>query len=327
MSKDTGGLRSYILRRILYGALVIFAVVIFNFLLIHSAPGSPAYIMAGEISTPEYVAQIEREWGLDQPIYTQLGVYIFQVFQGNFGHSYVYGASVMSVIMERVNATLLLMISVIILAALAGTILGVIASLKVHSVLDNVLSVGALMGRAVPSFWSAQIVLLVFAVYLGWFPAQGMFSVRVQYTGLAYYLDILYHAFLPIANLSLVYLAIIFRLTRASMLEHLNEDYIVTARAKGLGERAVLFKHTLRNAVLPIISVVGSEFSLVLGGAVVTETIFGWPGIGRLVATSIYARDYPVLMGVFIIVAVMVVVVNLVTDIIYAFIDPRIRYK
>ncbi len=327
ISKKGGSLQNYILKRVLEGILVVFLVIVLNFFLIHAAPGSPATFLAGDQSTPEYRAQIQHEFGLDQPIPVQLGMYLMQVLQGNLGYSYSYQQPVLALISERLGATLLLMLGTVILSAVLGIILGVIAAIKAHSLTDNILSVGTLLGRAMPSFWSGQILLLVFALYLGWLPGGGYTSLRVQYTGLAYYGDILVHALLPMANLTLLYLALIFRLTRASMLDNLNEDYITTARAKGLKERTVLFKHALRNALLPVVSVIGTNFALVLGGAVVTETIFAWPGIGRLVADSIYARDYPVLMGVFIVVAILVVVVNLITDIIYAVIDPRVRYK
>lgn len=327
ISKEARSLQHYILKRILEGILVVFVVIILTFLLIHAAPGSPATFLAGEYTTPEFKLEIEHEFGLDQPIYTQLFIYLGRVLQGNFGYSYSYQQSVLGLIAERLGATLLLMLGVVILSAVVGVFLGVIAAIKAHSLGDNLLSIGALIGNAMPSFWSGQILVLVFALYLRWLPGGGYMSLRVQYTGLAYYADILYHSILPIANLSLIYLALIFRMTRASMLDNLNEDHITTARAKGLPERTVLFKHALRNALLPVVSVIGNNFSRVLGGAIVTETIFAWPGIGRLVADSIYSRDYPVLMGVFIVVAVMVVVVNLITDIVYAYIDPRIRYK
>lgn len=271
--------------------------------------------------------QIEIEFGLDKPIHIQLGIYLSQVLQGNFGNSYTYRQPVFDIIGERLGATIMLMISVVIVSAVVGILLGVIAAYKAHSLPDNLLSMGALIGYASPAFWSGLLLLLIFALYLRWFPMQGMVSTTQQYTGLAYFLDVLHHAILPIVNLSLLYLALIFRMTRANMLELFNEDYVLTARAKGLPERTVVMKHILRNALLPVVSVIGNNFAHVLGGAILTETIFGWPGIGRLVASSINSRDYPVLMGVFIMVAILVVIVNLITDIVYVYIDPRIRYK
>lgn len=327
MSKTPAKLRYYIFKRILQAIVIVLAIIIFNFVLIHTSPGNPAVILAGELADADYIAQLEREFGLDQPLHIQLGKYLFQILQGNLGYSFLYRQPVLYLVLERLQATLLLMLSVIAVSSVMGIIVGVIAAIKVHSWADNLVSILSMFGYALPAFWSGQLLLLVFSLYLGWFPMQGMVSLRVEYTGLAHYLDIFWHAFLPIANLSLLYLALIFRLTRANLIENLNEDYIMTARAKGLPERSVVFKHALRNSLLPIVTVIGMHFGTMIGGAIITETIFGWPGVGRLVYDSIQARDYPVLMGVFTSVGVMVIVVNIVTDIVYAFIDPRIRYR
>jgi peptide/nickel transport system permease protein len=317
----------YILKRILQSIPLILAVIVINFLIIHLAPGDPATMLAGEQATPQWIEQTRREFGLDKPLVEQLGIYLIKVVQFDLGYSYSSRASVLALISERIPATLLLMGVALIIATVMGVVLGVLSSKKPYSLFDNAVTSASLAGYSIPIFWLGQILMLLFVLWLPWFPAGGMTSVREGYVGLAYVVDVLHHLILPAFALSAWYLAIISRLTRSSMLEVLREDYIVLARSKGLDERTVLYKHALRNALLPIITFVGMTVGLMLGGAVLTETVFGWPGLGRLMYSSISSRDYPVLLGLLLFISATVILVNLATDIVYALNDPRITYK
>ncbi len=216
--------------------------------------------------------------------------------------------------------------SALLLAIVVGLGLGIAASRRPASVVDAAASVVGLIGYSVPVFWLGQILLILFALQLGWFPSQGMYSLRTMPSGLGYLLDVAHHLVLPAVSLAALQVAIITRLTRASMREVLGDDFIRTARAKGTSERAVLFRHALRNACLPVVTVVGMSVGLMLTGAVLTETVYGWPGLGRLMYEAVLKRDYPVLMGMLAVVSVGVVLANLVTDLVYALLDPRIRY-
>lgn len=299
-------------------------------MLIHSAPGDPLYIIIGEEYAeldPEFVARIRAEYGLDQPIYIQLFAYLGKVIQLDFGFSFSSRMPVIDIIASRIGPTLLLMISGMTFGLIMGVILGVLSSRKPYSKADNVITSGALIFYSVPNFWLAQMLLLALALYLDLFPASGMITGRYPLTGFAYIADVLHHLILPALTIGMFQLAIATRLTRASMLEVLRSDFITEARAKGLGERKVLLKHALRNALLPVVTMTGMNIAFIFGGAVLTETVYGWPGMGRLMYDSIYRRDYPVLMGIFVLVSSMVIIAQLITDILYAWLDPRIRYK
>jgi len=224
-----------------------------------------------------------------------------------------------------VPATLLLMGVAILYATIFGALFGVISSRRQYSATDNFFTLVSLIGYSMPVFWLGQILLILFGLQFPILPAQGLESLRESYTGFARALDILHHLVLPAFTLGLGYLAVDVRFTRASMIEVMSQDYIRTARAKGLSERAVFYKHALRNALIPLVTITGLNFGFLLAGAVLTETVFAWPGLGRLMYDSIYSRDYPVLMGMFVVISLMVIVVNLITDIVYSVLDPRIR--
>jgi ABC-type dipeptide/oligopeptide/nickel transport system permease component len=299
-----------------------------TFVLIHLAPGDPVDYMIGEAGADrEFVERLRRDLGLDQPIYIQLFKYIFEVARGNLGYSFASHAPVLDLILERFPATLLLMLSQYVLSIVLGISLGVLSARRPHSFLDGAITVFSLASFAIPVFWLGQMMILGFGYYLDWFPIQGMRNLRAGHTGFAEVLDIAYHMVLPVLTLSLLNLALILRLTRGSMLQVIGQEYIKVARAKGLGEFAVLVKHALRNALLPVVTVIGLEFRGLIAGAVLTETVFAWPGLGRLTFQAIAARDYPLLMGMFIFISVLVVISNLITDILYAILDPRIRYQ
>ncbi len=305
---------------------VVLAIVLLNFLLIRMAPGDPAAVMAGEIGAADaqYMEQLRERFGLDRPLYEQVGIYLAGVVQGDLGYSYRQGTAVSELILDRLPATLLLTVSAFIFAILAGVWLGVIAAMNVGRLPDFVISIASLLFYATPLFWVGLMSILLFSVHLGWFPAVGMQTIGAGYTGWAHVLDVARHLVLPAATLGLFYMAVYARMTRASMLEVRDMDFVRTAKAKGLKHRATVRRHILRNAILPVITLAGIQAGQLVGGAILTETVFGWPGIGRLAFDALLQRDYMVLMGVFLVTSVMVVVFNIVTDLIYRIADPRI---
>jgi peptide/nickel transport system permease protein len=302
-------------------------IVVVNFFLIRLAPGDPiAYIIGDAAVSPEAVAELRTKLGLDDSLLRQLAIYLGNVAQGDFGYSFVSRQPVIEVILARLPATLLLMITQYFLAIAAGLMLGVISARQQGGALDTTVTMVSVVGYAMPVFWLGQMLMLIFANKLGWFPAQGMLSLRYDLGPFAKTLDIAHHLVLPAITLAFFNLALIARLTRANMLQVLRLEYVVFARSKGLDERTVVYKHALRNAVLPVVTVIGMNIKTLITGAVLTETVFAWPGLGRLTYDAIYARDYPVLMAMFIFVGLLVVIANLITDIAYASLDPRIRF-
>jgi len=323
-----GNMWIYIGRRLLQAIPLLIGVIVVNFVIIHLAPGDPIQVLLGDMpAPPEYVAALRQEFGLDKPLYVQLMEYFKEVVQGNLGYSFFYRQSVLSIILGRMAATLYLMLTSIILAAILGVTFGVLSSRKPYSLQDNFFTGISLIGYSLPSFWLGLMVLIVFSIKLDWFPVSGMISHRESYTGFLYALDVGHHLLLPALVLSTRFIALVSRLTRSSMLEVMSEDYIITARAKGLDENKVLMRHGLRNASLPIVTIVGLNLGFMLAGSVLVETVFAWPGIGRLMYDSIFIRDYPMLMGILLVVSFMVIIVNLLTDIVYGFLDPRVRYQ
>lgn len=329
MSLEFVSLRRYVIKRILLSIPTIFIIILIVFLLIHLAPGDPISILIGEFATVdvEYMEMMKEELGLNKPLHEQLLLYMQRVLSFDFGYSYRFNSPVATLIAERIAATLLLMLTGLIFAIFVGIILGVVSSKKPYSLIDNFTTISSLIAYSVPVFWLAYIFLLVFSLYLGLFPAQGMFSLRVELTGIDYVLDILHHAALPIFTQGAINLAFFARLTRSNMIEVMGKDFIITARAKGLDENKVVYRHALKNSLLPVVTLVGIRSGFVLSGSVLVETVFGWPGLGRLLYDSIGARDYPVIMALFIVASITVIIANLITDIIYAFIDPRVRYR
>lgn len=316
-----------LIRRFVQSVILILLLVVVNFFLIHLAPGDPVYYLAGQSGDEAYYALIRAKFGLDQPLWTQLWVYLSSIFRGDLGYSLSYQQSVSAVILSRVPATMLLVLSAVLVASIGGVILGVEAARRENSFLDRAFNTFVLLGHSFPSFSIGHLLLLFFALYLGLFPAQGMVSANQDLTGVLYVLDLLAHLALPCLTLAIVQIAQIMRLTRAEMLNVLGENFITTARAKGVGERRVLYVHALRNALLPVVTITGSDLGVLLSGAVLTETVFGYPGLGRLTLEAVAARDYPVLMGLFLMISIAVAVFNFITDITYPLVDPRIRYS
>lgn len=315
-------------KRIAYAAALLLAVVILNFLLIHIAPGDIADTIAGDMggATAEVMAQIRIDYGLDKPFIVQLGLYLWNVLQFNFGYSFFFNTPVTALIAERLPATLLLVFTAQILALVIGIILGVISAKKPHGWLSHFVTLLALFGYSAPVFWTGIMLLIGLSLMVPLFPVAGMVDVTLLDAPLwRQYLDIAHHLFLPALTLASIFLALYSRLCRASMLEVLGSDYIRTARAKGLSERDIIYKHALKNALSPVIILAGLQFSAVVSGAVLVETVFSWPGLGTLALQSILARDTPTILGILFFSALVVIIGNLLTDLALRFIDPRIN--
>lgn len=315
----------YLLRRLLQAVPLLVCIVTVTFALIHLAPGDPATYLAGDSASADYLAFIRHRFALDRPLPQQYATYVVRLGHGDLGRSFTQGEPVSNLIGARMGATLLLVVPSTLLATLLGIALGVVAARRPHSLLDGAIGLLSLVGYSMPVFWLGQLLLLVFALELGWFPTQGMTNVRANLSGPPHVLDVAHHLVLPVAALTLQQIALIMRLTRAGLLEVLDQEWMTAARARGLSERLVMWRHALRNALLPVTTVIGSHIGFWLSGAVLTETVFGWPGLGRLTLDATLARDYPVLLGILIAVSVMVVIANLATDLVYTLLDPRVR--
>ncbi len=321
-------MKNYVLRRLIAAVPLVFAVVIFNFILIHAAPGDPVLLLTGEYTpTPELRAAIEEKFGLNKPLGEQILLYVGYILRGDLGESIKFRRPVLTVIGERIGPTFLLMGISITMSIALGVLLGVAAARRPNSTIDSLASSLSVFGWSIPIFWLAQLLMIVFAVNLRMFPTTGMTSVKEPLIGLAQVLDVMWHLFLPSLTIALLRTAQTFRLTRASMLEVLGQDFILTARSKGLSERTTLFKHALKNAMRPIITMTGLQFGTMLAGATMVEIVYSWPGMGRLIYEAAIARDYPLLMGVYFLSSLLVFVANLVTDIVHAFYDPRVRLE
>ena len=312
-------MRTYVARRVLMLIPVLLGVSVLVFLLLHLAPGNPALLIAGADAPPETVARIERQLGLDQPLCVQYWRYLSGVLRGDLGRSLRSRVPVSEEIRRTFGVTLQLTVVGVTLSALGGIPLGVTSAVHQNSIVDNITMFTALLGISMPVFAVGLILMWVFGLNLGWFPISG-FKPLTTVEGWR-------HIVLPAITVSLASVATLARLTRSSMLEVLRQDYVRTSRAKGLGERKVIYRHALKNALLPVITVVGLQFGYLLGGAVVTETIFSIPGMGRLSVSAIGMRDFPIVQGTVLVIAVVFVLVNLLVDLLYALIDPRIRYK
>ncbi len=318
----------YVLRRLAQAVPLVLVIILINFLLIHAAPGDPVDFLIGSMeATPEFLAQLRAEFGLDQPLHVQLARYVWKILQFDLGYSLRFREPVLELIVSRLPATLLLMGAALVISSVIGILLGTLAALRPYSRLDHAVTFTALAGYSMPVFWLGQIVLIVFSLQLNWFPTQGMYSLRAPSEGWGRVVDIAHHLTLPALTYSVYHLALIYRLTRVKMQETLALDFVTTARAKGVAEPRVVLVHALRNAVLPVVTVIGLNFGFMLAGSVLTETVFAWPGMGRLLYEAIQARDYPVLMGLFTVLSVMVILANVVTDLVYAVIDPRVAYR
>uniref|UniRef100_A0A7V4EGP9 ABC transporter permease n=1 Tax=Thermus tengchongensis TaxID=1214928 RepID=A0A7V4EGP9_9DEIN len=303
---------TYAIRRLLIAIPTLFGVVLLVFLMVRLAPGDPAVLLAGEFATPETLQAIRERYGLDRPLPEQFLLYLGALLRGDLGESARSRRPVLEELKTYFPNTVELAVAAILVALLTGIPLGILAALRPGSGLDLGVMTLALLGVSMPVFWFGLLAILIFSVNLGWFPVAGKGTLA--------------HLVLPAVTLGVNATALLARMTRGTLLEVLSQDYIRTARAKGLRERVVVFKHALRNALIPVVTVAGLEFGSLLAGAVITETIFAWPGLGQLLVGSILARDYPVVQGAVLLVATSFILVNLLVDLLYAWIDPRVRY-
>ncbi|MEH6719905.1 MAG: ABC transporter permease [Aurantimonas endophytica] len=311
---------AYFVRRVLAAIPVMIVVALFVFLLLRLTPGDPAAIIAGDMATPQQLADIREALGLNEPLYTQFVTWSTQLLTGDFGTSLISRTPVTTLIGQRLEPTVSLALLTITLTILISVPLGVLAAWKHGSWIDNLVTTASVVGFSIPVFVIGYILIQIFALELKLLPVQGFRSIS---EGVGPFLE---RAILPALTLASIYIALITRMTRAAMLDVLGEDYVRTARAKGLDENAVLFSHALRNAAVPILTVIGTGFALMISGVVVTESVFNIPGLGRLTVDAILARDYPVIQGLILLTSGIYVLVNLAIDLSYAFLDPRIRY-
>jgi len=319
----------YLLRRMLVSLLVLFTVSAGSFVLMHLAPGDPVYVYVNPEKrnmSPESLDALRHQLGLDRPILVQYLIWLRNTLEGNWGYSVKSRAPVLREIASRLPNTLLLSFASLILAVIVAIPIGTLSAVKQYSIVDYLSTIGAFVGISVPSFWFALILIWLFSVKLGWLPSTGMRTLTVELTGGAAMLDVIRHLVLPVVVLSLAQMSEWTRYVRTALLEVLGQDYIRTARAKGVPESMVTIKHALRNALIPVITIAGLSLPALVSGAYVVETIFGWPGMGRLGVNAIMARDYPVIMGVTMMSCVVVIAGNLLADLAYVVADPRIHY-
>lgn len=319
----------FLARRCFKAVLVILFVIAINFALIRAAPGDPATILAGEAGAVDagFVERIRRDYGLDRPLPVQLLTYMRQLLSFELGDSYRENRPVKEIVLEKLPATLLLTLSAFVFSVLAGVGLGIAAARRAGTALDALITAGSLVFFAMPLFWIGLLAIVVFSMKLGWLPPYGMSTVGADLTGWAAALDVAKHLLMPAVTLGLFYVAIYTRVTRAAALEVMDQDFVKTARAKGVPEGRVWRRHILRNAVLPVITFVSLQAGHILGGSVLIETVFAWPGVGRLAFDALFQRDYNLLLAVFFVSSVMVVVFNLVADLLYSVADPRIELQ
>jgi ABC-type dipeptide/oligopeptide/nickel transport system permease component len=330
----------YIIKRLLQIIPVVLGVTLIAFALIHLAPGDPVITMLGQHATQHEIDEARTKFGLDQPVYIQYFIWLSDVLHGDLGRSIISHEQVTIEIGSRFPNTIELAIAAMIFAILIGVIAGIVSATKQYSVADYSVMGVALFGISMPVFWLGIMLMMIFGVFLGWLPIGGRIDLLIPFnriTGFMVFdsiitgngaalISVLIHLILPAIALGTIPMAIIARTTRSSMLEILRQDFIRTERAKGLSERKVIYKHAIRNAMVPVVTVIGLNFGLLLSGAILTETVFSWPGVGRLIVDSVYERDYPLVIGCILVFALVFVIVNLITDLLYTYIDPRIHY-
>jgi peptide/nickel transport system permease protein len=333
----------YIARRLLNLIPVLLGITLLVFAFLHLIPGDPAVVLAGERATPEQIAALREQLGLNQPLPLQYLIFLWNLVRLNFGTSIISGVTIAEEIKIRWPATFELSVAAMLVAIIIGIPAGILAAVRKNSLTDNLTMSASLFGVSLPVYWLGLLLIYLFAVNLNWLPPSGRLSIDAGFNFKPitnFYVldallqgnfkalqDVLTHIILPALTLGTIPLAILARITRSAMLEVLSQDYIRTARAKGLLERWVIFKHALKNALLPVVTIIGLQFGTLLSGAILTETIFSWPGIGSWIYEGILARDYPVVQGGVVFVAVTFVLVNLLVDLSYAFLDPRIQYQ
>lgn len=321
-------MRHYIGRKVMTGLLVVTVVLILNFVLIHLAPGDPIRMLAGkENPSPQVVAALQEKYGLDQPMHIQLLTYIKTLLKGDLGYSIMFNMPVSKMIGERLGATALLALTSIILSVIIGTFLGLYAVRHHGSTMDKFLSYITYTFYSMPSFWLALMGILIFSSWLKILPTSGMYDLRSPASGIGHTLDLLKHMILPVGTLTLVQIPTYFMIFKTSITQMMSESFIMTLRATGMDEKKIFNKYIFKNAILPTITVLGINLAYIITGAALVETVFSWPGTGRLMLEAIMRRDYPLLMGIYLILSISIAVIMIIVDIIYAYVDPRIRYQ
>ncbi|MFT8246639.1 ABC transporter permease [Roseomonas sp. BN140053] len=300
----------YVLQRIVQSLIVLAGALVISFVILRVVPGDPAVLMLSDMATPDEIEQMRVTLGVHEPVWTQFGIYLQQIATGDFGISYRRGAPALPLVMSYLPATFELALAALLITLVVAVPLGVLAARRKNSWIDNALSMGALLGQSLPVFWLGIMLILLVSVQLRLLPTSGYGEFR--------------HLVLPAVTLAFSHIALVARITRSSMLEVIRQDYIRTARAKGLPERTILRRHALRNALAPVVTVLGLQVGTLLGGAIITETVFGWPGAGALLVSSITYRDYPVVQVMVVVSALIFVVTNLLVDVIYVMLDPRV---
>ena len=320
-------MKRYIGKRVLTGIITILIVFSINFVIINIAPGDPVKTLMGqETDNPELRAALEEKYGLDEPLPVQYLTYLKNALKGDLGISIIYNRPVIKMITEKLSATILLVLTSAILSLLIGTIMGIIAARKEDSIIDLIFSGFSYILNSVPSFWLGLLFIILFSTVLKILPTYGMTNVRTSYTGLAYVWDVIKHMVLPVSTLVLIQIPLYFRIAKSSVLQVINEDFILTLRATGMREKKIFNKYVFKNAILPTVTTFGISLAYLITGVVLIEIVFAWPGTGRLVLTAINQRDYPTLMGIYLIMSVSIAVMMMIIDILYAMLDPRIRY-
>ena len=315
-----------IVNRLVYAFILLLAVLVLNFTLMHLAPGDVADTISQSMggADEELLVEIRKDYGLDQPYFQQLATYIGKVLRFDLGHSFFFNEPVSKLVMERVPATLLLVITAQILALLLGVVLGVYSARKPNGMMSHFVTFFALFGYSAPVFWTGILLLIAFSLQIPLFPVAGMRDVTIEGNFWIHTIDVMKHMVLPVVTLASIFLALYSRLARATMIETLGTDFVRTARAKGLPERQVVYKHALRNSLSPVVTLAGLQFSAVVSGAVLVEAVFSWPGLGTLAFQSIIARDTPTILGILFFSALVVIIGNLLTDLALRFVDPRV---
>lgn len=304
---------AYIRRRLLQSVVVVWGVSVLVFFLLRLAPGDPATLLLAETATPEQIEEAREKWGLNKPIPVQYAVFLARALQGDLGDSLFFKQPALEVLLERMPATLQLSAAALLFSLSVAIPVGILSALKRDTVWDYLGTGLAMLGQAIPPYWLGIMLILIFSVSLRWFPTSGRGTI--------------WHVVLPAITLGSVLMALVTRLVRSGMLDVMNEDYVRTARAKGLTERTILIRHALRNILIPLVTVVGLQLGALFGGAVITESIFAWPGVGRLALQAINARDYPLVQASVLLISVVYVFLNLAVDILYVYLDPQIRYE
>lgn len=325
--KDGAVLIRFLARRLVQAIIIVLLTVAVNFSIIHLAPGSAVDVLAGQAggANPDYIAQLRHQFGLDQPLYVQFAEYFWNVLHFNLGYSFEYSTSVFALIVARLPATLILMLSSIGIAFIAGIALGVAAARRRNSPIDTIITIASLLLYATPLFLLGLMLILLFTLKLGWLPSSGMETIGATGGIIGHMLDVIHHLILPMVTLSMFYVATYSQLMRAAMLDVYDMNFVRTARAKGLSPRRIAYRHVARNAILPLVTAAGTQVGYLFGGAVVVEVVFGWPGLGRLAFDAVFQRDNTLLLGILFLSSVAVVVMNLILDLLYAWLDPRIE--